>query len=280
MAKTLRESMGSNPSPIGRMVLASAIHPDHWQQQPPRPVLRVWIPKPGTAERRPLAILSMLDRCRQALAKMALEPEWEAQFEPHSYGYRPGRGAHDAIRAILLAIEHHPTFVLVADIEGAFDHINQAVLLDKLQTYPALRQAINAWLKAGIRDGGAYVPSETGIPQGGALSPLLMNVALHGMETAIIDSDTGNPAVESPLAIRYADDFLVFHSNLEEIQKAAARVENWLKQIGLGLNSRKTYITHTLSSYQGQLGFDFLGFTIRQYPPEKSEPEQLLTCKT
>src|SRR3989442_291932 len=132
----------------GRLALVSAIHPNQWNQRPPKPVLRVWIPKPGTIERRPLAILSMLDRCRQALAKMALEPEWEAQFESHSYGYRPGRGTHDAIAAVLLAIDHHPTFVCQADVEGAFDHINQAVLLDKLQTYPALREAISAWLKA------------------------------------------------------------------------------------------------------------------------------------
>src|SRR5216684_463574 len=145
-------------SPKERLAMASTIHPRYWDYQPPMPVRRVWVPKPGTAERRPLAILPMIDRCKQALVKLALEPEWEVKFEPHSYGFRPGRGAHDAIAAIVVAIERHPTFVLDADIEGAFDNVNQAVLLDKLQTSPVLRQAINAWLKAGVMDGNTYLP--------------------------------------------------------------------------------------------------------------------------
>src|SRR5579885_527788 len=165
-----------------QLAMAAAIAPGNWHHQPPMPVRRVWIAKPGTNERRPLAILPMIDRCKQALVKLALEPEWEVRFEAHSYGFRPGRGAHDAIAAILVAIEGHPCFVFDADIEGAFDHVNQQVVLERLQTYPALREVINGWLKAGVLDGGSYFPSETGIPQGGVLSPLLMNVALHGME--------------------------------------------------------------------------------------------------
>ncbi len=200
-----------------RLAMASAIHPKNWNHQPARPVRRVWVPKPGTAERRPLAILTMMDRCKQALVKLALEPEWEARFEPHSYGYRPGRSTHDAIAAILVAIERHPSFVFHADIEGAFDNINQAVILDKLQTFPALRQAINAWLTAGVIDGNTYFPSETGIAQGGVLSPLLMNVALHGMEGEILRfaqndrsgrNDRNGHAGEQPLLVRYADDFV------------------------------------------------------------------------
>src|SRR6266566_6043149 len=148
-----------------RLAMASAIHPRNWNSQPSMPVRRVWVPKPGTIERRPLAILPMIDRCKQALVKLALEPEWEVQFEFHSYGFRPGRSTHDAIAAILVAIERHPTFVFNADIEGAFDHVNQAMVLDKLATYPALREAINAWLKAGVIDGNTYFSSETGIAQ-------------------------------------------------------------------------------------------------------------------
>ncbi len=178
-------------TPQEQLTMASTIHPRYWNHQPPMPVRRVWIPKPGTAERRPLAILPMIDRCKQALVKLALEPEWEMRFEAHSYGFRPGRGTHDAIAAILVAIERHPTFVFDADIEEAFDHLNQAVVLDKLQTFPALRQAINAWLTAGVMDGNTYFPSETGIAQGGVLSPLLMNIALHGME-AVVTEGTGN----------------------------------------------------------------------------------------
>src|SRR6266536_4925201 len=170
-----------------RLAMAAAIHPMHWKHQPPLPMRRVWIPKPGTTERRPLAILPMIDRCKQALVKLALEPEWEVTFEAHSYGFRPGRGAHDAIAAIVVAIERQPMFVFDADIEEAFEHVNQAVVLDKLQTYPALRQVIRAWLTAGVMDGDTYSPSETGIAQGGVLSPLLMNVALHGMEAVVAE---------------------------------------------------------------------------------------------
>jgi hypothetical protein len=155
-----------------RLMMASTIHPNNWKHQRPAPVRRVWIPKPGTSEQRALAILPMIDRCKQALVKLALEPGWEARFEDHSYGFRPNRGTYDAMAAILVAIERHPMFVFNADIEKAFDHLNQTVILDKLQTYPALREAINAWLKAGVVDGGTYLPSETGIPQGGLCKAL------------------------------------------------------------------------------------------------------------
>ncbi|HKV56862.1 MAG TPA: reverse transcriptase domain-containing protein [Ktedonobacteraceae bacterium] len=247
-----------------RLAMASAIHPKNWNYQPPMPVRRVWVPKPGTTERRPLAILSMIDRCKQALVKLALEPEWEVRFEAHSYGFRPGRGAHDAIAAIVVAIERQPVYVFDADIEAAFDYINHAVLLAKLQTSPALRQVISGWLTAGVMDGASYSPGETGIAQGGVLSPLLMNVALHGMEAVVRDgADNGRGKVQ-PLLVRYADDFVILHSDLKELQQAVRRVKNWLARLGLHLRADKTHITHTLTPYQGQVGFDFLGFNIRQ----------------
>src|SRR5579863_2331477 len=105
-----------------RLEMVAAIHPKHWHEQIPKPVRRVWIPKLGTIERRPLGILSMIDRCKQALVKLALEPEWEAKFEPHSYGFRPDLGAQDAIRAITHALKQRPCFVFDADIEAGFDH--------------------------------------------------------------------------------------------------------------------------------------------------------------
>src|SRR5439155_3361759 len=110
-------------TPKERLAMVSTIHPANWSQQPSRPVRRVWLPKPGTAERRPLAILPMIDRCKQALVKLALEPEWEAKFEPHSYGFRPDRGAQDAIRAIMHALKQQSSYVFDADIEAAFDSI-------------------------------------------------------------------------------------------------------------------------------------------------------------
>src|SRR5947209_5830878 len=256
--------------PKERLAMASTIHPKYWNYQPPMPVRRVWVPKPGSAEWRPLAILPMIDRCKQALVKLALEPEWEVRFEPHSYGFRPGRGAHDAIAAIVVAIERHPMFVFDADIAEAFDHVNQAVVLEKLQTSPALRQVINAWLTAGVVDGERYSPSETGIAQGGVLSPLLMNIALHGMEAVVAQGEALGRAREQPLLVRYADDFVIVHADLGELQQAVRRVKHWLATMGLQLHAQKTRITHTLTPYQGQVGFDFLGFHIRQESGEKT----------
>jgi RNA-directed DNA polymerase len=251
-------------TPQERLAMASTIHPKNWKHQQPAPVRRVWLPKPGTAGRRPLAILPMIDRCKQALVKLALEPEWEVKFEPHSYGFRPGRGAHDAIAAIVVAIERHPSFVFDADIEGAFDNVNQAVLLEKLQTSPVLRQAINAWLKAGVMDGNTYLPTYKGIAQGGVLSPLLMNVALHGMEAVVTEGVANGHAREQPLLVRYADDFVIVHADLKELQQVLRRLRHWLATMGFQLHSDKTRITHTLTPYQGLVGFDFLGFHIRQ----------------
>src|SRR5689334_20741264 len=152
-------------SPKERLAMASTIHPKYWNYQPPMPVRRVWVPKAGSAERRPLAILPMIDRCKQALVKLALEPEWEVRFEAHSYGFRPGRSAHDALAAIVVAIERQPMFVFDADIAEAFDHVKQAVVLDKLQTSPALRQVIEAWLTAGVVDGETYSASNSFHPR-------------------------------------------------------------------------------------------------------------------
>jgi len=257
-------------NPQGRLVMANQIHPRHWKKQKTLPVRRVWIPKPGKAEQRPLGIPPMIERCKQALAKMALEPEWEAKFEPNSYGFRPGRSCHDAREAIFNAIRSKPKYVFDADIKGAFDHINQEALLHKLQASPVLSRAIKGWLKAGVMEGQVFSPTEAGTPQGGVISPLLMNVALHGMEQAMTEGYSKSHAVEKPLLVRYADDFVLFHSNLEELQKVAERITQWLAHMGLKLSPTKTRTTHTLTLYQGQVGFDFLGFTIRQFSAGKT----------
>jgi RNA-directed DNA polymerase len=149
------------------------------------PTRRVWIPKPGTEEKRPLGIPTMKDRALQALVKLALEPEWEARFEPNSYGFRPGRSCHDAIGAIFLSIKHKAKYVLDADIAKCFDRINQRKLLHKLNTFPTMRRQIKSWLKAGVMDGKELFPTSEGTPQGGVISPLLANIALHGMEYRI-----------------------------------------------------------------------------------------------
>jgi RNA-directed DNA polymerase len=228
------------------------------------PTRRVWIPKPGKNEKRPLSIPTLQNRAKQALAKVALEPEWEARFEANSYGFRPGRSSHDAIDAIFKSIWMQAKYVLDADIEKCFDRINHSALLAKLQTFPSLRRVIRAWLKAGFIDEGQFFPTSTGAPQGGVLSPLLMNVALHGLETSI--------TAKFPKAklVRYADDLVALHPDLKVIQQIQNEVADWLQPMGLTLKPSKTRISHTLRPHQGPVGFDFLGFHIRHYPMGKT----------
>jgi RNA-directed DNA polymerase len=254
--------------PAQRFLLVQAIHPKNWKHQKAKPVRRVWIPKPGKAEKRPLGIPVMRERAQQALVKSALEPEWESQFEGNSYGFRPGRSSHDAIGAIFHAIQYKPKFVLDADIKGCFDAINQEELLKKLKTYPQIRYVIKSWLKAGVIDNEVFTPAKAGTPQGGVISPLLANIALHGMEQAITEGM--KPSWEKPILVRYADDFVIFHTKKEELEKATQKIKEWLKNMGLILSPEKTRITHTLTPEDGNVGFDFLGYTIRQFPVGKT----------
>ena len=248
-----------------------------------KPTRRVWIPKPGTEEKRPLGIPTMEDRALQALVKLVLEPEWEARFEPNSYGFRPGRSCHDAIGAIFSAVSHKSKYVLDADISKCFDRINHDVLLSKLNTYPTLRRQIRAWLKAGVMDGNKLFPTDEGTPQGGVISPLLANIALHGIEELIVGlapkfemrDSRGHTyglrdKIKSISLIRYADDFVVLHEDLEVINLCKTEIEKWLSGIGLELKPSKTRLAHTLNKLEDEeTGFNFLGFNIRQFPVGK-----------
>jgi len=258
-------------SPAGRLALAEAIHPKRMRKRKPKPLRRVWIPKPGKAEQRPLGIPVVFDRACQASAKQALEPQWEALFEADSYGFRPGRSAQDAIAAIFLNIKQKSKYVLDADIKGCFDNIDHQALLGKLRTYPVMRRLVKGWLKAGVMDGVDFSPTQAGTPQGGVVSPLLMNIALHGMEEALVNAymdgkKTLSARQGAPKLIRYADDFVVLHAKAEEVLKAQQLIATWLQGIGLELKPSKTRLSHTLKEYQGNIGFNFLGFTLRQYP--------------
>ena len=192
--------------PKQRLAMAECIHPQYWKRKQSPPVRRIYIPKPGKAEKRPLGIPVMEMRALQALAKGALEPEWEACFEANSYGFRPGRSCQDAITAIWIIINHKAKYVLDADLKGCFDNINHEALLRKLNAYPALSRIIRGWLKAGAIDNGVFEETTSGTPQGGVISPLLANIALHGMETTILEAYRWKEG--KPNFVRYADDFV------------------------------------------------------------------------
>ena len=245
---------------------------------------RVWIPKPGKAEQRPLSIPTMYDRALQALTKLALEPQWEAIFEPNSYGFRPGRSGHDAIEAIKSSVSKRAKYVLDADIQKCFDRINHEKLLSKVNAFPKLRRQLRAWLKAGVLDNGELFPTEQGTPQGGVISPLLANIALHGLEeqlkkyaetvshktwvsTRSYWQEASKVHKRQSLGfVRYADDFVVLHPQLDVILECKTLIEDWLRDLGLELKPSKTRVIHTLYQHQGkQAGFNFLGFNIRHY---------------
>lgn len=252
--------------PSHRLQLAETLH----EKRKALPVRRVWIDKPGGCEQRPLGIPAMSDRASQRLVQLVLEPEWEARFEPNNYGFRPGRSCHDAIEAIFGVIKQKAKYALDADIEKCFDRISHDELLRKINTSPSLRRQIKAWLKAGVFDDGKLFPTEQGTMQGSPLSPLLANIALHGLEKTIAAKfPRKRNGSRPPFVVRYADDFVVLHDDLDVIERCEQLVNEWLAPMGLRLKPSKTRITHTFAVPEGKAGFDFLGFNIRQYPVGK-----------
>lgn len=248
-----------------------------------KPLRRVWIPKPGRDEKRPLGIPTMRDRARQALVKITLEPYWESQFEGTSYGFRPGRSAHDAIARIFITVNQVPRWILDADITKCFDEINHDYLLSKLDSPASIRREVKQWLNAGVMDKGLFENTEAGTPQGGVISPLLANIALDGMIREITAIYPRKLGFAPPVIIRYADDFVVIHKDLEIIQQCKIAIQEWLKPVGLELKPEKTKICHTLEG--DNPGFDFLGFNIRSYPvgkhhSGKNSQKELLGFKT
>ncbi len=171
-----------NLPPMQRFNLVDLLNTRYLKASPTR---RVWIPKPGRDEKRPLGIPTMYDRALQSLVKLGMEPEWEARFEPNSYGlFR--RSAHDAIEAIYTSINHKPKYVLDADISKCFDRINHDALLRKIGQSP-YRRLIKQWLKSGVFEKKQFSNTVEGTPQGGVISPLLANIALHGMEERLME---------------------------------------------------------------------------------------------
>lgn len=242
-----------------------------WQ---PLPVKRVYIRK-SNGKQRPLGIPCIVDRCLQAIVKNALEPYWEAHFERTSYGFRPGRSCHDAIERIHLMSKANSTkkWVVDADIEGCFDNISHIPLVKAIGNFPA-RKLIQQWLNAGYVDKGVFHDTNAGVPQGGIISPLLANIALHGMESALgIRYDKNGHTIGDRGIVRYADDLVVFCKSQEDAVTARDTLQEFMFTRGLTLSKSKTHIVRLLD------GFNFLGFHIKQYPDSTTKTGRKVLIK-
>lgn len=219
----------------------------------PLPGLRVWIPKPGTEERRPLSIPAVRDRVVQTAMKIVLEPIFEADFLPCSYGFRPKKAAQDALQELINAAWQGRRWVVETDIASCFE----AIPHDRLMAVVAERvcdrhilKLLRTLLQAGVMEGGMVRHRETGTPQGGVVSPLLANVYLNQLDRVWQRQGCG-------VLCRYADDLVVMCRSRLEAERALGQLRTSLAQLGLALKEAKTRIVHLR---EGGEGFDFLGF--------------------
>lgn len=254
-------------SPAERFALANKLTLDGKSS----PIKRIYIPKSDGGQ-RPLGIPTIEDRAKQMLAYLALCPQWEADFEAGSYGFRPGRSVLDAMEAIYTGMNRKPKWVLDADISKCFDRINHEYLINKCNTFPGMQKQIRAWLKAGILDADEYVFPVMGTPQGGVISPLLANIALHGLRYEIdtyINTLPGSKRDNRNACtyVRYADDLILMYPNREKLEALIEITQKFLEPIGLKLHPIKTRLVHTKDwTDNTPPGFTFLGFDVVQKP--------------
>ncbi len=222
----------------------------------PLPLRRVRIPKAGkSGDTRPLGIPSVRDRVVMSAAKLILEPIFEADFSPASFGFRPKRSAHDALEVIRLAANAGAHWVLDADIKSCFDEIDHEVLMTLIErrvSDRAMLKLLRCWLRVGIIEGGVYSDSDAGTPQGSPISPLLCNIAL-----SVLDEALANVKLQTGSVVRYADDWVVVCSTKQRAETARSVADVVLASLGLRLHPDKTRVVHLT---RGAEGFDFLGF--------------------
>lgn len=222
----------------------------------PKPLRRVHIPKPGKAgESRPLGIPTLGDRVVMTAAKIVLEPIFEADFLPVSFGFRPKRSAQQALEVVRQTANQGRQWVLDADIKACFDNIDHDALMSLVERRVVDRpmlKLLRGWLRAGVFEGGVVSDTEAGTPQGSPVSPLLANIALHAL-----DEEWNRTGKRLGVLVRFCDDFVVLCPNKARAEAARDQATAILEPLGLHLHPDKTKITDLR---QGAEGFDYLGF--------------------
>jgi RNA-directed DNA polymerase len=234
-------------------------------QYTPRPVKRVWIPKLGSNELRPLGVPTVEDRVVQTAIRNVIEPIFEHIFAEHSYGFRPGRGAKDALRRVDQLLKAGRVWVVDADLKGYFDSIPQDKLMEAVAQHISdgpLLDLIQRFLKQGVMESGrSWQPTERGTPQGAVISPLLANIYLNPLDHLM--------AASGREMVRYADDFVVLCERESEAKEVLEQLRQWMDKADLTLHPTKTRIVN--ASEKG--GFDFLGYHFERghrWPRRKS----------